>query len=81
MICYVYRSHRRESTYLYLPKPDDFSEVPDELMREFGKAELALQFELTPDRVLAQADANQVLAHLREQGFHLQMPPANDRPL
>lgn len=81
MKCYVYRSRRRADAYLYLPRQDDFSEVPDALMRLFGAADLALEFELTPERRLAQADAVQVLGNLRGQGFHLQMPPANERPL
>lgn len=81
MICYVYRSRRRADTYLYLPRQDDFSAVPDALMRVFGAADFALEFELTPQRRLAQADAGEVLRNLREQGFHLQMPPANVAPL
>lgn len=80
MICYVYRSRRRADAYLYLPCQDDFSAVPDALMQMFGMAEFALEFELTPVRRLAQADAEQVLGNLREQGFYLQMPPANERP-
>lgn len=81
MICYVYRSRRRADTYLYLPRQDDFSAVPDALMRVFGAADFALEFELSPRRKLAQADAGEVLRNLREQGFHLQMPPANAVPL
>lgn len=77
MMCYVYRSERRPETYLFLPAEDDFSSVPDSLMELFGRASLALEFELTADRQLAQADPAQVLASLHEQGFYLQMPPAN----
>lgn len=77
MKCYVYRSRRRADTYLYLPRADDFSAVPDALLEMFGKAELALEFELTPQRRLAQANARQVIDSLREKGFYLQMPPAN----
>lgn len=78
MKCYVYRSRRRADTYLYLPSADDFSAVPDALIRLFGEAELALEFELGPQRRLAQAEPVQVMASLREQGFYLQMPPVND---
>jgi uncharacterized protein len=77
MMCYVYRSERRADTYLFLPAQDDFSSVPEGLMELFGAASFALEFELTADRGLAQADPVQVLASLREQGFYLQMPPAN----
>lgn len=77
MKCYVYRSERRVDTYLYLTERDDFSSVPEGLKKLFGKASFALEFELTPDRSLAQADSEQVITSLREQGFYLQMPPAN----
>ena len=77
MMCYVYRSGRRPDTYLFLPVADDFSGVPDGLMELFGEASFALEFELTPERKLAQAEPAQVMASLRERGFYLQMPPAN----
>lgn len=77
MKCYVYRSERRPDTYLYLPQADDFSAVPEALLRLFGEASFALEFELTPERRLAQAEPTQVMASLRDQGFYLQMPPAN----
>ena len=81
MQCYVYRSGRRQDTYLYLPERDDFSKVPEALMQVFGTPEFALEFELTPERRLAREDPRQVLANLHERGFHLQMPPQNERPL
>lgn len=81
MKCYVYRSRRRSDAYLYLLQAGDFSVVPEALMRLFGAAEFALEFDLTPDRKLAQANTAQVLNHLHEQGFHLQMPPLNRHPI
>jgi hypothetical protein len=81
MHCYVYRSNRKLDTYIYLTRKDDFKEVPEPLMQVFGQAEFALEFELTPDRTLAQEDPAVVLQNLREQGFHLQMPAENQEPL
>ncbi|WP_018863119.1 MULTISPECIES: YcgL domain-containing protein [Thioalkalivibrio] len=78
MQCYVYRATRRADTYVYLPEKDDFSELPDGLTRALGRLEFALEFELTPDRTLAQEDPQQVLANLKEQGFHLQFPPPEE---
>ncbi|MEJ2478647.1 MAG: YcgL domain-containing protein [Acidihalobacter sp.] len=78
MMCYVYRSERRPETYLFLPAEDDFASVPDVLMELFGEPSFALEFELTVERRLAQAEPAQVMASLREQGFYLQMPPANE---
>ncbi|AHK78074.1 hypothetical protein M911_01360 [Ectothiorhodospira haloalkaliphila] len=80
MQCYVYRSSRRQDTYVYLPAKDDFSNIPQALLNVFGTPEFALEFVLSPDRRLAREDPSQVLANLKNQGFHLQMPPENDRP-
>ena len=81
MQCYVYRSSRKPDTYLYLPKKDEFEDIPEALMRVFGEPEFALEFELTPDRTLAQEDPVEVLKNLKDRGFHLQMPPENEEPL
>lgn len=75
MRCYVYRATRRADTYVYLPEKDDFSELPEGVMLALGRLEFALEFELTPERTLAQEDPQRVLANLDEQGFHLQFPP------
>jgi uncharacterized protein YcgL (UPF0745 family) len=75
MQCYVYRSPLRLDTYLYLPRKDDFSQVPEALLKVFGTPQFALEFELTAQRRLAQEDPAQVLSNLKGQGFHLQVPP------
>lgn len=80
MKCYVYRSCRKQDTYIYLPEKDNFDEIPEVLMKVFGAAEYALEFDLTPDRKLAQEDAKEVLANIQERGFHLQMPAENEQP-
>ncbi len=81
MLCYVYRSSKKADTYLYLPQKDDFSHLPDALLSVFGKPVFALKFELTPDRKLAAADAEQVLSNLTAQGYYLQIPPVNEYPV
>lgn len=80
MKCYVYRSNRKQDTYVYLPKKDDFEEIPDVLMKVFGEPEYALEFDLTADRKLAQENAQEVLENIQERGFHLQMPAENEQP-
>jgi uncharacterized protein YcgL (UPF0745 family) len=80
MQCYVYRSRRRAETYVYLPRKDDFSDLPEALVELLGRLELALELDLTPDRRLAREDPGQVLESLRERGFHLQMPAENVQP-
>jgi uncharacterized protein len=81
MQCFIYRSPKKSNTYLYVLKKNEFSDVPQGLMKLFGKPEFALELELTPERKLAAADALEVLKNLSEQGFHLQMPAVNEFPI
>ncbi|VFS01281.1 YcgL domain [Salmonella enterica subsp. enterica serovar Typhimurium] len=37
MFCVIYRSSKRDQTYLYVEKKDDFSRVPEALMKGFGQ--------------------------------------------
>ena len=42
MFCVIYRSTTRDQTYLYVEKKDDFSRVPEELMKSFGRPQMAM---------------------------------------
>ncbi|TDV60092.1 YcgL domain-containing protein [Pseudomonas sp. LP_7_YM] len=77
-ICSIYRSPRRNGMYLYVLKSDALERVPDELLGAFGKPQHAFDLVLTPERTLAREDIHAVLANLEKQGYHLQMPPAED---
>ncbi len=61
--------------YLYLAKADNFEEIPQALLSLFGEPFLVMQLELSLDRPLAREDVSKVIGNLKEQGFHLQMPP------
>ena len=37
MLCSVYKSSKKVQTYLYINKRDDFSDVPEALMKMFGR--------------------------------------------
>ncbi|MCP4277654.1 MAG: YcgL domain-containing protein, partial [Gammaproteobacteria bacterium] len=67
------RSNRKFDTYLYLSTKDDFSEVPEALMKVFGEPEFSFSFNLTSDRKLAKEDTANVLQNLADQGYHLQL--------
>jgi uncharacterized protein YcgL (UPF0745 family) len=70
----VYRSTRRELTYLYVPA----ATLPEALpvaVTGLGPWERALAFALSPEKRLAQADAKTVLAALARDGFYVQFPP------
>jgi len=73
MLCHIYRSNRKFDTYLYLVEKDDFSVVPDDLLRIFGDPEFSFSFDLQPERKLAREEAGEVLENLQEQGYHLQL--------
>nr|WP_024968265.1 YcgL domain-containing protein [Pantoea sp. IMH] len=75
MLCVIYRSAKRDQTYLYVEKKDDFSRVPAELMQGFGKPQLAMLLPLDGSKRLANADLVKVKAALKEQGYYLQVPP------
>lgn len=78
LICSIYKSPRKDGMYLYVEKRDALKRVPEGLIAAFGTPQLAFEMVLTPERQLAREDITKVLANIKEQGYHLQMPPAED---
>lgn len=78
LLCNIYKSRRKEETYLYVSLADDLSRVPEVLLDTFGQLELVTKLIITPDRKFARADAVKVLASIEEQGFYLQLPPPKE---
>lgn len=74
MQCAIYKSLKKQDTYLYLAAKDDFSNVPESLLKLIGEPVHVMDLELFPERKLAQEDTAEVLHNLRERGWHLQMP-------
>lgn len=80
MKTYIYKSQRKEGLYLYLPKKDDFSDVPQSLFDSMGKEPVfVMELELSPEKQLAQEDVVKVIENLQSQGFHIQMPPKPEK--
>ena len=75
MLCFIYKSSKKEHLYLYIDKKDDFSKVPEALFISFGKIEFVMELELTPERRLAREDAEKVMEVLKGKGFFVQLPP------
>ena len=73
MFCHIYRSNRKFDTFLYLTVKDDFSEVPEDLLKVFGEPEFSFSFNLKPDRKLAKEDTAEVMSNLEGKGYHLQL--------
>ena len=70
----VFKSSRREETYLYLEHGADFDTLPEALRQVFGQPEFVLSMSLTPERQLARLSGAEVLEALEQVGFVLQMP-------
>ncbi len=47
MICVIYRSLKRDQTYLYIEKKDDFSRVPEALLKTFGQPQYSMMISLS----------------------------------
>ena len=75
MMCVIYKGSRKSETYLYVERADDFSRVPEALIKMLGDLQRVRELDLSPGRQLAQADIEQVRKLLVEQGYYLQMPP------
>lgn len=75
MQCAVYKGNKKIDHYLYVEKENDFSRIPQALLDLLGELQLVITLELSPERQLAQADVNDVMAQLSEQGYYFQMPP------
>lgn len=77
-ICSIYKSPRKNEMYLYTLKSDGLERIPEGLLTVFGKPVHTFDLVLSPERALAREDIHEVLGHLDTQGYHLQMPPAED---
>lgn len=75
MHCFVYASQRKANTYLWLDRQDNFGILPASLALLLGELRFVLEVELHSDRRLPHEDVEVVMQHLREQGWHLQLPP------
>jgi uncharacterized protein YcgL (UPF0745 family) len=78
LLCNIYKSRRKEETYLYVSLADDLVRVPEFLLETFGRPELVTKMIITPERKFARADAEKVLASIKEKGFYLQLPPPKE---
>ncbi|MEO6799384.1 MAG: YcgL domain-containing protein [Rhodanobacter sp.] len=75
MHCHVYASLRKPDSYLWLARHDAFEVVPESLLLMLGELHFVMEVQLEAARKLPVEDAAQVMQHLRDQGWHLQIPP------
>lgn len=77
IFCSVFKSSRKEGMYVYVDRAVGCEELPDVLKAVFGEPRLVMDMVLTPTKKLARVHAREVLEKIAEQGFYLQMPPAD----
>jgi len=64
--------------YIYMGVETTLESIPVPVMKQLGEPEKALEFDLTEARQLPNADANEVLETIKNQGFYIQMPAEAD---
>ncbi|GAC13571.1 YcgL domain-containing protein [Aliiglaciecola lipolytica] len=78
MLVYVYKSSKKQQTYLYILKKDNFEDVPKQLMDTFGPPAFVMILALKKHERLAQVDIKKLTDELNKNGFYLQLPPPNE---
>ena len=79
MQCFIHKSLKKEYLYLYTANKEDFSDLPEELIKTLGKLEFVMEIELTEERKLAKEDASKVLSSLKTKGYFVQLPPTTNK--
>lgn len=75
MIAHIYRSEKKNGAYLYLAEDFDLAEIPSELAIMVGTCTKVMELDLAQRNQLASEKITTVKNNLKEQGYHLQMPP------
>ncbi len=78
VLCDVFKSRKKDETYLYVSRKDGLKKVPEVLLEQFGKPELAMTMIITPEKQLARFSGERILEQIATQGFCLQMPPPKE---
>ena len=74
MECAVYKSLKKDETYVFIPTTTPLSDLPEELLKVLGQAEMVMTLKLTPEKKMARGTAAEVMKSIEKQGFYLQMP-------
>ncbi len=75
MLAHIYRSEKKTGAYLYLAEGFEFDRLPDDLQAAVGECTQVMKLDLAQREKLASENIETVRANLKEQGYHLQMPP------
>lgn len=75
MLCAIYKSLNKADTYLYLPHQESLSELPQTLQQLFTPHTLVTTLKVTPERRFARFKGAELINHLEQDGYFLQLPP------
>ena len=75
MNCQIYRSEKKDETYLFLAADQSFEELPEDLRTTFGEPVFVMALKISSKSKLARVETQSVLESLRERGYFLQLPP------
>ncbi len=75
MECSVYRSDKKEMTYLYLARGRQAEDLPENLIGLLGELTQVMELDLSSHPALANADIEIVRKALESDGYYLQLPP------
>lgn len=78
LFCSVFRSSRKEGMYLFVRRGQELGDLPEALMKVFGRPEHSMDLLLRDGIKLARADVAEVMEAIEEKGFYLQMPPGDE---
>lgn len=71
----VYKSIRKTDTYLYVKTRDDFSAVPEVLMKQFGEPKFVMLLSLANRDIVAGIKKDKLVEKIESDGYYLQLPP------
>ena len=78
MQSYIYRSEKKVDCYLFLAQPLAEFELPEIVQKVVGDLHFVMELDITPETSLAVSKASNVLEAFDQQGFYIQMPPAEN---
>lgn len=78
MLCEIFKSRKKEETYVFLQKGRLQKDLPQTLRELMGELSLVMELEISEQTKLARESPVAVLENIKTQGFHLQLPPKAD---
>ncbi|MFQ1017066.1 YcgL domain-containing protein [Gilliamella sp. BG7] len=78
MWCYIYRSTKKENSYLYMEHENDFSTIPEKVMSIFGSPVFVMKVLLDGKRKFVVGTATEIEEKIKTDGFFLQMLKEDD---